>query len=62
MKTIELYKCLKCPEFLNSKRIQRFGGGGGGGGGVKLCQTQPGLKLDLVYVIYDVNPVCIFAC
>ena len=23
--------------------------GGGGGGGVKLCQTQPGLKLDLLW-------------
>ena len=24
-------------------------GGGGGGGGGKLCETQPGLKLDLLW-------------
>ena len=36
-KTIEIYNCLKCPNSFT------------GGGGLKLCQTQPGMKLDLLW-------------
>ena len=48
----KLYKRLKCPKLLTTRPLHadpEVGGGGGGGGRVKLCQTQSGLKLDLLW-------------